>query len=62
LLVDHGVLLFQSQGDEKGYSLKNRDEVIMILKKYALNIEFNLAVEGFNDLWKDFTYDGSVEK
>ena len=56
ILVDNGVLDVRSRGKEKGYFLKDRDEIIRILKKYELHIELHLAVEGFKDAWKDLNY------
>lgn len=60
-MVESEILEVRSHGKEKGYSLANVDEVIRILKKYELHIEFQLAVERFKDLWESFDYRHSME-
>ena len=60
-LVENGIVDVHPHGREKGYSLKNREEIIRILKKYELNIELNLTVEGFKDMWDDLSYHDSLE-
>lgn len=55
-LVNTGILDVRSYGKEKGYTLKDRDEIIRTLKKYELHIELQLAIEGFKDLWENLQY------
>ena len=60
-LVDFGIIQVKPHGREKGYSLKNKEEIVKILKKYELQIELHFAIDGFKDLWEDFDY-GSLIK
>jgi len=55
-LIENEILVVDFHGDEKGYSLKNPEEIIRVLKKYEIHIELHLAVESFIDLWDDLRY------
>ena len=55
-LVSIGIAKVIPHGEKKGYSLKNRAEIIKILKKNEFHIELNLAVDSFKDLWDDLNY------
>jgi predicted transcriptional regulator len=55
-LVQSGLLEVQPHGAEKGYALKNREEIKRILKKYEFHIEVNVAVENFKNMWGDWDY------
>jgi predicted transcriptional regulator len=55
-LMQIGVIYAQSFGDEKGYLLKNKTEIIRFLKKHRLRIEMDLAVDEFLDVWDNFNY------
>jgi len=55
-LIENGIIGLSSYGKEKGYTLKNRKEIIKILKKYEFNIELHLAIEDFKDIWGDLDY------
>lgn len=59
-LLNNGIVEVHPHGKEKGYVLKNKDEIIRILKKYELQIELHLAVDGFKDLWNDLSYRDSL--
>ena len=59
-LEENRIIDVHSHGREKGYTLRNRDEIIRILKKYELHIELNLAVDGFKDMWDDLSYRDSL--
>jgi predicted transcriptional regulator len=51
-LVKYGVIDIPLASDEKGYVIKNRDEILGILKKYRL---YSLT-KGFTDLWEDLRF------
>lgn len=51
-LVKHGVINVPTYGTEKGYSLRNKSEIIMLLKKYRL---IPLA-KSFSDIWDDLKF------
>lgn len=55
-LIQCGILEVQSRGTEKGYSLKNKEEIKKILKKYELHIELNVTLESFKDMWGEWDY------
>ena len=55
-LVENEILVVDFQGEEKGYSLKDPENIIRVLKKYEVHIELHLAVENFVDLWEDLRY------
>ena len=40
----------------KGYTLKNRDKIIRIYKRYELHVGLHLAVDRFKDIWEDMSY------
>jgi predicted transcriptional regulator len=52
-LVENEIIDVMPHGKEKGYVLKNREEIIRILKEYELLIGLRLSVERFTDMWKD---------
>ena len=53
-LADNDIVDASSYGKKRGYSLKNRDEIIQILEKYKVHIQLHLSIEGLQDAWKDF--------
>ncbi len=55
-LIENGIVFVQFRGEEKGYSLQNQEEIIRILKRYEVHIEFHLALEDFKDLWDGLRY------
>jgi len=61
-LVDANILVAQPHGDEKGFSLKNKQEIIKILRKYELHIELHLVLDDYKDLWDQLSYQDSLEK
>lgn len=46
-LVKYEIIEVKSYGDEKGYKLKNKKEVLQCLLNY-------IVIDGFKDLWDDF--------
>ena len=54
-LVDSGIINASPYGKEKGYALKNREEIIRILKEYELLLGLRLTIERFTDMWKDLS-------
>lgn len=48
-LVAGDILKVQTYGLRKGYSLKNREEIIRMLKKYEFHIELNLTNENVKE-------------
>lgn len=56
MLVNNEIIGMIPYGEDKGYRLNNRDEIIRILKKHELHIELYLTIENFKDLWDDFNY------
>ena len=46
-LVEYEILDVQTYGEEKGYKIKNRREILRILLQY-------IVVDGFKELWDDF--------
>lgn len=50
-LVKNDVIELQRDGENKGYSLKNKEQTIRILLEYK---PFNI-LEGFEDIWNDLT-------
>jgi predicted transcriptional regulator len=56
-LVDNGILVVNPYGDEKGYELKNKEEILRIIKKYKLKIVYDSTVEEFFDIWRSVKYD-----
>ena len=56
IVVNVGIVEVRPHGVEKGYFLKNREEIIKILKKYELQFELRLVTDSFKDLWEDFDY------
>jgi len=55
-LTECGIVAVQSQGTDKGYTLKDRKELIRILKKYEFHIELQLVMERFKNIWDDLRY------
>lgn len=55
-LVNSNIIEVQFRGSEKGYSLKNRKELISIIKRYNITIEMDHAIEDFKDIWDDLKY------
>ncbi|MEM0492708.1 MAG: winged helix-turn-helix transcriptional regulator [Candidatus Thermoplasmatota archaeon] len=55
-LLERGIIESCMTGDEKGYVLKNKEDVIRVLRKYEFHIEINILSEGFKDLWDGFHY------
>jgi predicted transcriptional regulator len=55
-LVKSGIVAVSSHGEERGYTLINREELIKVLKKHELHIELHVMLEGFKDLWDDLNY------
>jgi len=48
-LSECGLIEAVTYGKEKGYRIKNKKEVINILRKYI----FDVTAEGFRDIWED---------
>ena len=60
-MVESGIIEVQPHGKEKGYTLKNRDEIIRILKKHELHIELHFTIDSFKDLWDNLNYKDLTE-
>jgi len=52
-LMNKGIIDVISHGKEKGYLLKNKKGIARILKKYEKHLGRHIAIENFNNLWKD---------
>jgi len=50
-LVSHDVVNVQSYGEERGYSVNNKTEIVRILVQYKPYS----VIEGFKDVWLDLT-------
>lgn len=55
-LVDNEILETHSYGREKGYALKDKDEILRIIKKYELHIELRFVIDAFKEMWEDFEF------
>jgi len=51
-LVNHGIIDIPSYGENKGYTLKNKKEIIKLLKKYKLIP----LTKSFTDVWYDLKF------
>lgn len=51
-LIKKGIITQQRYGEEKGYSLCNRKDILAVILRYRLHV----IVDGFNDLWDDLNY------
>ena len=49
-LIEQEIIDAFYHGKEKGYRLKNRDEIVGIVRKYTLG----KSIESFSDIWRDF--------
>lgn len=49
-LIEHEIIDVFYHGKEKGFRLKNREELIKTVRRYTLN----KSVESFKDIWSDF--------
>ena len=56
-LLENDIIHIQPYGQEKGFTLLNRKEIIRILKKYRLILELDIAIENFKGIWNDFYFD-----
>jgi len=54
-LMNKGIVDVISHGSEKGYLLKNKKEIMRILKKFEKHLGRQLAIENFKDTWKDLS-------
>jgi predicted transcriptional regulator len=54
-LLDYDIINVQPYGEEKGYVVKNRDEILQILRRYQQRITLALAVNEFQDVWDNFS-------
>ncbi len=52
-LVKSGIVDVSSHGSDKGYFIKNKEELITILKKYQIQFGIYLSIDRFNSMWKD---------
>lgn len=59
-LEEFGIIEINPHGQEKGYMLRNRDEIIRILKKYEFHLELNLTLDEFKDMWDGLSYRDSL--
>lgn len=60
-LAESGIVDVHTQGIEKGYFIKNRQDIVRILKKYGFHLEAHLTMEGVKSLWDEFDY-GNLTK
>lgn len=59
-LEENDIIETHPHGREKGYTLKDKAEIIRILKKYERHIELHLAIDEFKDMWDDLSYRDSL--
>ena len=59
-LEEYGIIEVHPHGRERGYTLRNRDEIIRILKKYELHLELHLTIDEFKNMWDDLSYRDSL--
>jgi len=52
LLVKSGLIIVQRYGTEKGYSIKNKQELVEFVLKYRLQI----VLERFSEVWGELEY------
>jgi len=52
-LVGHGIVQVQTYGEERGYSISNKELIIRLLIQYK---PYNL-IDSFKDVWVDLTVD-----
>jgi predicted transcriptional regulator len=55
-LESDNAIIMQPYGETKGYHLKNKDEIVRILRIYQKRITLSLAVDEFRDIWNDFQF------
>lgn len=48
-LVEQGIISLQRYGDEKGYSITNKKEIVNFILRYRLDV----LTDGFKDFWDD---------
>ena len=53
ILEDNEIIDVCTYGREKGYSLKDRKEIVRILNNYILKIELHIAIEEFKNAWNE---------
>jgi predicted transcriptional regulator len=51
-LVEQGVIALQPYGEEKGYAIVNKKEIVNFILRYRLNV----LTDGFKDFWDDLNY------
>jgi len=55
-LVNSGIVEMSLYGKDKGYRLKNKEEIVSILKKHRLYVELQISIENLKDTWKDLFF------
>ena len=48
-LDEYGIIEAVTFGKEKGYGVRNKKEIMWIIRKYI----FDDVIEGFRDMWED---------
>jgi predicted transcriptional regulator len=56
ILVENQLVISISHGENKGYELANKEQIIAILKKHQYHIVLDVVAEEFNDVWNDLNY------
>ena len=56
LLLEAEIIVIVPHGTEKGYIIKNRNNLIRILETYNLRIEIGKTMEQFKNIWSDLKY------
>ena len=52
-MVDHGIIYVNTYGENRGYSITSKEEIVGLLIKYK---PYSL-IEGFTDVWLDLSVD-----
>ena len=55
-MLEQGILEANPHGENKGYMLKNKDDILRILRKHKFHIVLDVAVDEFKELWGDLQY------
>ncbi len=56
ILENKGIIEVFPHGKEKGYKIKNREEIINLIEKYNLKIELEKAIEHFKNIWMNLRF------
>jgi len=54
-LIEYDIVTVYPHGENKGYHLKNREDIIRILEEYEVMLSMEMTVDSFSNIWKDFS-------